>query len=137
MNDVGVAGVRVVIADDEPLVRSGLRLILDTPAIEVVAEAADGIDALELTRRHRPRVLLADLRMPRMDGIELTRVIRHDPNLGDTRVVVLTTFAEDDYLIRATQAGADGYLLKSMPQEDIVAGVVARRPGTDRCWPPR
>jgi DNA-binding NarL/FixJ family response regulator len=129
MNEGGVAGVRVVISDDEPLVRSGLRMILDTPAIEVVAEAADGVEALELTRSHRPRVLLADLRMPRMDGIELTRLVRCDPNLEGTRVVVLTTFAEDDYLIRATQAGADGYLLKSMPQEDIVAGVVAAARG--------
>jgi DNA-binding NarL/FixJ family response regulator len=125
MSEGAAAGVPVVIADDEPLVRSGLRLILDTPDIQVVAEAGDGVEALELVRRHRPRVLLADLRMPRMDGIELTRRIRHDPNLASMRVVVLTTFAEDDYLVRATQAGADGYLLKSMPQEDIVAGVVA------------
>jgi DNA-binding NarL/FixJ family response regulator len=64
-----------------------------------------------------------------MNGIELTRLIRHDPSLHDVRVVVLTTFAEDDYLIQATQAGADGYLLKSMPPEDIVAGVVAAARG--------
>ncbi|MFC6236388.1 response regulator [Longivirga aurantiaca] len=121
--------VEVVIADDEPLVRSGLRLILDGSAVEVVGEAGDGLDALELARRCRPRVLLADLRMPRMDGIELTRRIRHDPELDDVRVVVLTTFAEDDYLVRATQAGADGYLLKSMPPEDIVAGVAAAARG--------
>lgn len=71
----------VVIADDEPLVRSGLRLILHTPIVEVVTEAVEGVEALDLARAHRPRIVLADLRMPRMNGIELTRHVRRDPNL--------------------------------------------------------
>ena len=120
------AGLRVVIADDEPLVRQGLRLVLDLePGLEIVGEGADGRDAVELVRRHRPDLALLDIRMPSMDGIEATRLICAEPDLRATRVVVLTTFADDALLVGAVRAGASGYLLKSMPPESIRSSVRA------------
>lgn len=111
---------RLVLADDEALVRQGLRMVLELdPDLEVAAEAEDGARAVELTREHRPDLLLIDIRMPRMDGIEATRRICADPAVAGTRVVVLTTFADEALLVAAVRAGASGYLLKSMPPEDI------------------
>lgn len=111
---------RVVIADDEPLVRQGLRLVLEHgDEVSVVAEADNGRDAVAATRRHRPDVVLLDIRMPGMDGVEAARHITRDPEMGDVRVVMLTTFADDDLLVGAMRAGATGYLLKSMPPEEI------------------
>lgn len=112
--------VRVVIADDEPLVRQGLRLVLEhRDEVAVVAEAADGAEALRLVREHHPDLALLDIRMPEVDGIETARRIVADPALGDVRVVMLTTFADDGLLVGALRAGAAGYLLKSMPPEQI------------------
>lgn len=118
--------LRLVLADDEPLVLSGLRMVLGAePGLDVVGEAADGRAALALTRELRPDLLLTDIRMPRMDGLALARAVRLDPALEHTRVVVLTTFADDDYLVAAVREGASGYLLKSMPPADIRAAVRA------------
>jgi DNA-binding NarL/FixJ family response regulator len=121
-----VSALRLVIADDEPLVRQGLRLVLELdPGLEVVAEAADGAAAVSLVREHRPDLALLDVRMPRLDGIEAVRRIVADASLTETRAVVLTTFADDDLVVTAVRAGASGYLLKSMPPEQIRAAVHA------------
>lgn len=121
-----MTGLRVVIADDEPLVRQGLRLVLELePGLQVVAEGTDGASAVKLVRRHRPDLALVDVRMPGLDGIEATRLICAQPDLDATRVVVLTTFADDALLVGAVRAGASGYLLKSMPPEEIRAAVRA------------
>jgi DNA-binding NarL/FixJ family response regulator len=119
-----VTEVRVVLADDEPLVLAGLRMVLEAePGLVVVGEAPDGIEALATARRERPDLVLSDIRMPRMDGIALTRAVRADPSLAGSRVLMLTTFADDEYLVAAARAGADGYLLKSMPPADIRTAV--------------
>jgi len=118
--------LRVVIADDEPLVRQGLRLVLEHGGtIDVVAEAGDGAEAVRLTRQHRPHVALLDIRMPGTDGIDATRRIATDRTLVEVRVVMLTTFADDGLLVGAMRAGAAGYLLKSMPPEQIRSAVRA------------
>ena len=122
--------LRVVIADDEPLVRQGLRLVLEHGGeVELVAEAADGAEAVELVVRHRPDVALLDIRMPGTDGIEAARRIASREDLHDVRVVMLTTFADDGLLVGAMRAGADGYLLKSMPPEQIRSAVRAAAAG--------
>ncbi|HYZ29387.1 MAG TPA: response regulator transcription factor [Thermoleophilaceae bacterium] len=114
----------VLLADDQGLVRAGFRALLDAePDIAVVAEAADGVEAVELARRERPDVALMDVRMPRMDGLEATRQITSDPRLSGTRVVVLTTFELDDYVFGALRAGASGFLLKDIDPPDLVAAV--------------
>ena len=113
-----------VIADDEPLVRQGLRLVLELdPELEIVAEAEDGGGAVAMVRQYRPDLALLDIRMPRLDGIEVVRRIANDPDTSGTRAVMLTTFAEESLLVDAVRAGACGYLLKSMPPEDIRAAV--------------
>lgn len=122
--------LRLVIADDEPLVRAGLRLVLDLdPDLTIVAEAGDGAEALALVRSHRPDLALLDVRMPRLDGIEVIRHIMTDPGLSTTRALVLTTFADDELLIAAVRAGAGGYLLKSMSPIDIRTAVRAAAQG--------
>jgi DNA-binding NarL/FixJ family response regulator len=114
--------IRVELADDQPLVRAGLRvLIADTPDIEVTAEAANGTEAVRLARESRPDVVLMDIRMPGMDGIEATQLITADD--CPARVIVLTTFDDDDNVYRALQAGASGFLVKDMPLEDILAAI--------------
>jgi DNA-binding NarL/FixJ family response regulator len=121
--------VRVLLADDETLVRAGLRMILEAePDIEVVGEAADGADALTLCRQLRPDVALVDIRMPRVDGIQAARRIVADPELR-TRVVMLTTFDADEHVVAALRAGASGFLLKSMPREQLVTAVRAATNG--------
>lgn len=118
------APITVIIADDEPLVRQGLRLVLELDGdVAVVAEAEDGASALALVREHRPDLALLDIRMPRMDGLEVVRRVVSDPTLAGTRALVLTTFADDDLLLAAVRAGACGYLLKSMLPEGIRAAV--------------
>ncbi|GHH74249.1 DNA-binding response regulator [Kitasatospora indigofera] len=114
--------VRVVLADDQPLVRSGLRvLITDTPDLEVVGEAADGEEAVRLTAELAPDVVVMDIRMPGMDGIEATRRIM--AGQGPTRVLVLTTFDEDEHVHGALRAGASGFAVKDMALDDILAAV--------------
>ncbi|MDG4820781.1 response regulator transcription factor [Asanoa sp. WMMD1127] len=117
--------IRLLLADDQVLVRAGLRATLDEPDIEVVAEAGTGVEAIELARAHRPDVVLMDIRMPVVDGLEATRRIVSDPELADVRVVVLTTFDEDDYVYEALRVGASGFLLKDIEPEALVAGVRA------------
>ncbi|MBF8187152.1 response regulator transcription factor [Nonomuraea sp. K274] len=113
--------VTVVVADDQELVRSGFALILDTqPDISVVAEAGDGFEAIEAVRAHRPQVLLLDIRMPGMDGIDAARVVCGET---DTRVLMLTTFDQDDYVYDALRAGASGFLLKDVRRDDLVRAV--------------
>jgi DNA-binding NarL/FixJ family response regulator len=119
-----VTGLRVIVADDEPLVRQGMRLVLELePGLEILGEAADGREAVDLVRRHRPDLALLDVRMPGMDGIEAARVICAEPDFRETRVVVLTTFADDELLVAAIRAGASAYLLKSMPPDEIRSSV--------------
>jgi len=114
--------IRVLLADDQALVRGGFRLILHAePDIEVVAEAADGDQAVAGALEARPDVVLMDIRMPVLDGIEATR--RLVPQLGGTRVVMLTTFDLDDYIVDAFRAGASGFLLKTAPPPQLVAAV--------------
>jgi DNA-binding NarL/FixJ family response regulator len=118
---------RVLIADDQALVRAGFRKLLESaPGTEVVGEAADGREAVDLARRLRPTLVLMDIRMPRLDGIEATRRLMED---GDgTRVLILTTFGLDDYVYDALRAGASGFMLKDAPPEELLAAieVVAR-----------
>ena len=120
--------VRTLIAEDHALMRSGFRMLLDAvPEIEVAGEASDGIEAVAEARRLRPDVVLMDIRMPRLDGIEATRrIVAMDG--PPVRVLMLTTFDLEEYVYRALQAGASGFLLKDVPPADLVAGleVVAR-----------
>ncbi|MDG9709245.1 response regulator transcription factor [Streptomyces sp. DH10] len=114
--------VRVVLADDQPLVRSGLRVLMaDYPDLEVVGEAATGAEAVQLVRDASPDIVVMDIRMPGMDGIEATRLITAGP--AATRVLVLTTFDEDDYVYGALRAGASGFVVKDMALDDILAAV--------------
>ena len=114
--------IRVLLADDQALVRGGFRLILDAePDIEVVGEAADGEQAMAAALETRPDVVLMDIRMPVLDGIEATR--RLIPQLDATRVVMLTTFDLDDYVVDAFRAGASGFLLKTAPPPQLVAAI--------------
>jgi DNA-binding NarL/FixJ family response regulator len=107
--------VRVVLADDQTLVRSGFRALLErAPDIEVVGEASDGQQALELALAERPDLVLMDIRMPGMDGLEATRRITSDARLAEVRVVMLTTFELDEYVFQALHAGASGFLLKDV-----------------------
>ena len=113
---------RVLIVDDEALVRAGLKLILESGEdLEVVGEAEDGADAVEAVRRHRPDVVLMDIRMPRQDGLATTTELHR--LLDPPKVIVLTTFDLDDYVFRALQAGASGFLLKDTPPRDLVHAV--------------
>ena len=116
--------IRVVVADDQALVRSGFSMILGAePGISVVAEAADGTQALAAARLHRPDVVLMDIRMPGMDGIEATRHITSSPLTAGVHVLVLTTFAADDYVVAALRAGASGFVLKDTEPGELVRAV--------------
>jgi len=112
--------LRVVIADDQPMMRAGFKSVLESAGdITVVGEAGNGAEAVSLARAQRPDVVLMDIRMPVMDGIEATR------RLPDQRVLILTTFGLDDYIIDALRAGASGFLLKDSPTHDVLAAVRA------------
>lgn len=116
--------IRVVLADDQALLRAGLAALLDAEDdIEVCAEAADGAQALELVRAHRPDVVLMDIRMPGTDGLAATRAILTDPHLAAVRVVMLTTFDLDEYVFEAVCAGASGFLVKNAEPEDLIRAV--------------
>ncbi|SCF15507.1 two component transcriptional regulator, LuxR family [Micromonospora matsumotoense] len=116
--------IRVLIADDQALLRGSFRLLVDsTPGLTAVGEAGTGVEAVALTAEHRPDVVLMDVRMPAMDGIEATRRICGDPATAGTRVVILTTFDLDEYVFGALRAGASGFLLKDTPPADLLAGI--------------
>jgi DNA-binding NarL/FixJ family response regulator len=122
------APLRVVVADDQALVRTGFRMILTADGIEVVAEATNGAEAIEAVRRTRPDVILMDIRMPEMDGLEATRRLLTGTT-GEPRVIILTTFDLDHYVYAALSAGASGFLLKDVTPEHLVAAVRMVRSG--------
>ena len=118
--------ISVLLADDQALVRAGFRALLNAePDIEVVAEAGDGLDAVRLAVQTRPDVVLMDIRMPGVDGLEATRRIAADPELAGTRVVILTTFELDEYVFEALRTGASGFLVKDTEPVELLRGVRA------------
>jgi DNA-binding NarL/FixJ family response regulator len=115
--------IRVLVVDDQALVRGGFAMVLGhEDDIEVVGEAGTGLDAIESARAHRPDVILMDIRMPEMDGLEATSRILEDAD-WDVRILILTTFDPDDYVYRALRAGASGFVLKDIPPAELVAAV--------------
>ncbi|MFF4354370.1 response regulator [Streptomyces sp. NPDC001530] len=124
------SAVRVLIADDQEMVRTGFRLILQTqPGIEVVGEAADGAECVEMARKLRPDVCLVDIRMPKLDGLDVTRLLAGPKVVDPLRVVVVTTFDQDDYLYGALNGGACGFLLKDAGPGLLVEAVRAAARG--------
>jgi len=116
--------IRVVLADDQPLIRAGLRVLLDSEDdIEVVGEASDGAEALAVVRERRPDVVVMDVRMPDVDGIEATRRIAAAPDLEDVRVLVLTTFDIDEYVFEALRVGASGFILKDAEPVELLRAI--------------
>ncbi|MDR0344472.1 MAG: response regulator transcription factor [Nocardiopsaceae bacterium] len=116
--------IRVLLADDQALVRSGFAALLDAEDdIEVVGQAADGAEAVELTASSRPDVVLMDIRMPRTDGVEATRRITANPRLGSVHVVILTTFDVDEYVFESLRAGASGFLVKDTDAAELIKAV--------------
>ncbi|MGH3716582.1 MAG: response regulator transcription factor [Micromonosporaceae bacterium] len=116
--------IKVLLADDQALVRAGFRALLDAQAdISVVGEASDGAEAVELARRHAPDVVLMDIRMPSVDGLEATRRIAAEPRCANVKVVILTTFDLDEYVFEALRIGASGFLVKDTEPEDLIKGV--------------
>jgi len=116
--------IRVLVADDQALVRGSFRLLVETaPGLTAVGEAANGKEAVELAGRVRPDVVLMDVRMPELDGIEATRRICGDPATEGVRVLILTTFDLDDYVYAALRAGASGFLLKDTPPADLLTAI--------------
>jgi DNA-binding NarL/FixJ family response regulator len=118
--------IRVLLVDDQALVRAGFRALLDAQEdIEVVGEAADGEEAVNEARLHKPDVVLMDIRMPGMDGLEATRIIAADGSLDSVRIVILTTFDLDEYVFEALRVGASGFLVKSTEPAELVHAVRA------------
>ena len=116
--------IEVLLADDQALVRAGFRVLVDSdPGLRVIGEATNGAEAVDLALRHRPDVVLMDIRMPVVDGLEATRRISGEAELAATRVLILTTFEEDDYVFEALRAGASGFLLKDTEPADLLAAV--------------
>jgi DNA-binding NarL/FixJ family response regulator len=116
--------IGVVVVDDQALVRAGFRVLVDSSAdLEVLGVAADGMEAVQVVRQVRPDVVLMDIRMPEMDGIEATRQIVGSPEGEQTRVLILTTFDLDEYVYNALRAGASGFLLKDTPPEDLLDAI--------------
>lgn len=122
----GVVVIKVVIADDQALVRAGFKALLDAEdGIDVVGEAKDGDEAVALARSARPDVILMDIRMPGVDGLEATRQIVSDESLGATRIVILTTFDLDEYVFEALRLGASGFLVKSTEPVELLQAIRA------------
>lgn len=116
--------IRVVVVDDQPLIRLGLRVLIETEDdLELVGEAGDGRTALALLRRVRPDVALLDIRMPELDGLELLKAIVVDPALAGTRVVIVTTFALDEYLFESLRAGASGFVVKDTDPAELLQAI--------------
>lgn len=116
--------IRVLLVDDQPLIRSGFRAFLNLEDdIDVVAEAANGVEAVALAREHLPDVAMVDIQMPVADGLEATRRIAADPALSDVHVVILTNYGMDEYVLEALRAGAAGFLVKDVQPEDFVHAV--------------
>jgi DNA-binding NarL/FixJ family response regulator len=116
--------IRVLIADDQALIRAGFRAVIDSAEdLTVVAEAANGREAVDLTRECAPDVVLMDIRMPEMDGLAATREIVSDPALASSRILILTTFEIEEYVVEALRAGASGFLSKSVEPADLLAGI--------------
>jgi len=117
--------IRILLADDQALVRAGFRMILDAePEMEVVAEASDGREAIDQARATRPDVVLMDIRMPELDGLEATRrILAATPEDAGPKVLILTTFDHDEYVYEALRAGASGFLLKDTPPEQLVSAI--------------
>ncbi|MFF2514386.1 response regulator [Streptomyces sp. NPDC058086] len=116
--------IRVVLADDQALLRGMIRLLIDnTPGMEVVGEAANGADAVALAREHRADVVLMDIRMPEVDGLEATRMLTSDEYLCDVKVLILTTFEVDEYVAEAIRAGASGFIGKGADPADLVGAI--------------
>ncbi|WP_424212915.1 response regulator [Streptomyces sp. BI20] len=117
-------GTRVLVVDDQVLLRGSFRILVENePGLTAVGEAGDGAEAVELTRLHRPDVVLMDVRMPVMDGIEATRQICRSPRTAGVRVLILTTFDLDEYVYAALRAGAAGFLLKDAPPAEVLAAI--------------
>ncbi|MGW3985548.1 response regulator transcription factor [Streptomyces sp. NPDC004830] len=116
--------IRVLLADDQALLRATFRILVDScPDMEVVAEASDGAEAVELARAHRPDIVLMDIRMPGTDGLTATSVLCADPDLSATRVLILTTFETEDYVAQALRAGASGFLGKDVTADTLLSGL--------------
>ncbi|MFG3234132.1 response regulator [Streptomyces antibioticus] len=116
--------IRVLLADDQALLRSAFRVLVDSePDMEVVGEASDGAEAVRLAGRERPDVVLMDIRMPGTDGLAATRLISADPELAQVRVVILTTFEVDDYVVQSLRAGASGFLGKGSEPEELLNAI--------------
>jgi DNA-binding NarL/FixJ family response regulator len=123
---IPTGAISVVLADDQALLRAGFRALLDAePDIEVIGESGNGEEALGLVRRLQPDVVLMDIRMPVMDGLEATRLITGDSKLTSTRVIILTTFELDEYVFEAVRLGASGFLVKDTEPVDLLAGIRA------------
>ncbi|MGG8405268.1 response regulator [Streptomyces sp. 12297] len=116
--------IRVLLADDQALLRSAFKVLVNSePDMEVVGEASDGAQAVELAREHRADIVLMDIRMPGTDGLAATRMISADPDLAHVRVVMLTTFEVDEYVVQALRAGASGFLGKGAEPEDLLGAI--------------
>jgi DNA-binding NarL/FixJ family response regulator len=116
--------IRVALADDQALVRAGFRALLNAQEdVTVVAEAADGDEAVKMAREHKPDVILMDIRMPGTDGLEATRTISADSSLADVHILILTTFEEDEYVFEAIRVGASGFLVKDTEPAELVHAV--------------
>jgi DNA-binding NarL/FixJ family response regulator len=116
--------IRVLLADDQALLRSAFRVLVDSePDMEVVGEASDGAEAVRLTRQEHADVVLMDIRMPGTDGLAATRMISEDPSLAHVRVVILTTFEVDDYVVQSLRAGASGFLGKGSEPEELLSAI--------------
>ena len=116
--------IRVLVVDDQALVRAGFRVLVENaPDMVVVGEAADGLEAIELVRDTQPDVVMMDIRMPRIDGVEATRLITTGAGTEHARVLILTTFDLDEYVYGALRAGASGFLLKDTPPEELLSAL--------------